>query len=123
MVELTAPVATVWRTEEEVLQDDCDEVPGDDLSAEKGLVEGRNLAWLLAVVVGKTRSQQSTDNTQENGDGVTDRTGIKSVNESGDDKCGGVFTSFSSYWQCHSRGSRDPLKKPWSWWNPSTRGQ
>lgn len=39
MIELTAPVSTVWRTEEEVLQDDCDEVPGDDLSAKKGLVE------------------------------------------------------------------------------------
>ena len=85
MVKLTAPVSTVWCTEEEVLQDDCDEVPGDDLSAEKGLVEGWHLAWLLAVVVGKTHSQQSTDNAEEDGDGVTDRTGIKSVNKSGDD--------------------------------------
>jgi hypothetical protein len=34
-----APVPTVWCTEEEVLQDDGDEVPSDDLSPEKGLVE------------------------------------------------------------------------------------
>lgn len=81
IIKLTAPVATIWCTEEEVLQDDRDEVPSDDLSPEKGLVEGWHLAGLLAVVVGKSQSQQDTDNTQEGGDGVTDRAGIRSVHK------------------------------------------
>ena len=78
-IELTTPVSTVWCAQEEVLQDDRDEVPSDDLSPEKGLVEGRHLAWLLAVVVGKSQRQQNAYETQEGGDGITDRTGIMLV--------------------------------------------
>jgi hypothetical protein len=80
-MELTAPVSAVWCTEEEVLQDDGDEVPSDNLSPEKGLVEGWHFAWLLAVVVGKSHSQQNTHKTQEDADGITDRAGIKSVKQ------------------------------------------
>lgn len=80
-IGLTTPVSTVWCTEEEVLQDDCDEVPSDDLSPEKGLVEGWHLAWLLAVVVWKSHSQQDTHETQEDADGITYCTVIMSAKQ------------------------------------------
>jgi hypothetical protein len=38
-MKLTAPVATVWCAEEEVLQNDSYKIPENDLSSEEGLVE------------------------------------------------------------------------------------
>jgi hypothetical protein len=73
-MELTAPVTTVWCTEEEVLQNDGDKVPEDDLAPEQGLVEGWNLARLLTIVVGQTEDQEKTNTPKEDGNRVTDST-------------------------------------------------
>jgi hypothetical protein len=73
-MRLTAPVATVWRTEEEVLQDDGDKVPQDNLSSEQGLVERWDLARLLTIVVGQAEDQEKANTPKEDGNRVTDRT-------------------------------------------------
>ena len=69
---LTAPITTVGGTEEEVLEDHSHKVPQDDLSTKERLVEGGNLAGLLAVVVGQTEDQKDTNTPKENGNRITD---------------------------------------------------
>ena len=71
---LTAPVATVRCAKEEVLQDDGNEVPEDDLAAEYGLVEGGHLSRGLAIVVGKSEEQQQSNSPEEDCNRVTDGT-------------------------------------------------
>lgn len=76
-----APVSAVGCTEEEVLQDNRDEVPCNDLSPEQGLVEGWNLTGLLAVVVGKSKRQDNSNKNEETCNGVTDRTHLPGVGD------------------------------------------
>lgn len=54
------------------MQDDGDEIPKNNLPAEKGFVEGRHLARLLAVVIGQSEEQQQSHGPEEYGDGVAD---------------------------------------------------
>lgn len=46
-----SPIAAVRRREPVILEDDGDEEPHDDLTAEQGFVEGGDFAGLLAIVV------------------------------------------------------------------------
>lgn len=71
---LTAPVTTIWRTEEEVLQDNGDKVPQDNLSSEQGLVERWDLARLLTIVIGQAEDQKQANAPKEDGNRVTDST-------------------------------------------------
>ena len=76
---LTLPVAAVGGAEEEVLEDDRNEVPEDDLTTEHGLVEGSNLSRRLTVIVGQTKCQEQANSEKGGGNGVADGTAKGSV--------------------------------------------
>lgn len=62
---LTVPVTAVWSAEEEVLHNNHDPVPEDDLASEYGLVERRHLAWGLAVEFRQPEVDKQSDAPEE----------------------------------------------------------
>ena len=44
------PISTIRRGEEVILEDDCDEEPANDSTAEESMIEVGDFAWSLAVV-------------------------------------------------------------------------
>lgn len=66
------PVAAVGGAEEEVLDEDGDEEPEDDVAASDGLVERGDVARGLAVVAGEAEEQDHADGPEEDGEGDND---------------------------------------------------
>lgn len=66
---LTAPIPSILCAQEEVLNDDNDEVPQNDLSPEDRLVEGWDFPGYLPVVIRQAEENKQTDTPQDYGDG------------------------------------------------------
>lgn len=64
-----SPVPTIRCGEEEVLDDNGDEKPENDLAVSQRSIEGRNLAWCLTIVFWKSKPHQRTNNPKHDRDG------------------------------------------------------
>ena len=67
-----APVSSVRSREPVVLDDDGDEEPENDLTADNGVVEGWHFTRYLAVVFRKTQEENDADNPHEDTNGEGD---------------------------------------------------
>ena len=82
------PIPTVRRGEEVILDEDSDEEPDDDLSADDGAVEGWDAAGRLAVVVREAKEKNDANGPHEERDGDGDACKRGSVG----DKSRGLYT-------------------------------
>lgn len=70
---LTVPVSTVGRAQEEILENDNHPIPEHDLSSEDRLVERRNFAGRLTIVIWQAEVDDQTNYPEENRNGSTNR--------------------------------------------------